>query len=252
MRSVFWPLPILTCSLAACTTHRAPPVVAEVPAPAVAPAPPLPAGATPGMLVPQPEADGSFRTPNQGLTGAAAIWHLRAGLNVAALSCPGEEGAAIRAGYNAWLKRDKAPLARAATGYAAQYRAAAAAAGGYDDAMTRLYNYYAQTPVRPGLCTAAAGIAAEAATLDPAALAGFAETRLATLDQPFTDFYRAYDAWRSGRPQAVIAAAAVAPSAPIGAPVAMASLRPGSPARRPALTLDLADLPADTVVAVSR
>ena len=238
-------LPVLTLSLAGCAAHHAPPVVADAPPPVVL-APALPPGATPGMLVPQPLADGSFPTPNRGLTGAAAIWHLRAGLNVAALSCPGEEGATIRAGYNGWLQRDKMALAHVATGYAVEYRTAAAGSG-YDDAMTRLYNFFSQTPVRPGLCAAAARIVAELPSIDAAALPAFAEARLAVLDQPFVDFYRAYAAWREGATRTVIAVAAPAP--PVAA---LAAIVPARAAVRPALTLDLSALPADTQVTAAR
>jgi hypothetical protein len=242
--------------LAACTTHHAPPVVVAEAPPPVALAVPLPPGATPGMLVPHALADGSFPTPNRGLTGDAAIWHLRSGLNVAALSCPGEEGAAIRAGYNGWLQRDKAVLARVATGYAAQYRGGAST---YDDAMTRLYNFFSQTPVRPALCTAAAAIVAQMPAT-AAALPEFAAARLVVLDQPFTDFYRAYDAWRMGalrRP--VIATAAVTPTAPPAAMVVAATPHAIAPhaatphaAARPALTLDLSSLPADEALSAGR
>lgn len=237
--------------LAGCASHRAPLAAVDAAPPVeVAAAPALPPGATPGMLVPQALADGSFPTPNRGLAGAAAIWHLRSGLNVAALACPGEEGAAICAGYNAWLTRDKAPLARAATAYAAQYRAKGAPVDGYDDAMTRLYNFFSQTPVRPGLCTAAAAILAEVATVDAAALPGFAEERLAVLDRPFIDFYRAYAAWRDGNAaRMVIATAATPPPTPVAvAAVPPARANRPAPPRRPALLLDLSTLPADTEV----
>lgn len=259
------PLMALTLTLvqllAGCTARR-PPVVADVPPPPVevAAGPALPMGASPGMLVPEALADGSFPTPNQGLTGAAAIWHLRAGLNVAALSCPGIEGATIRTGYNRWLTHEKAPLGRTARAYAATYRVKVGA-GRYDDAMTRLYNFYSQTPVRASFCAAAAGVAADLATLPAAALPAFAAERLAALDQPFVDFYRAYDAWRGGsRSRAVIASVAVTPvagapaaAAPIAiamtAPTRTTATRPGAvPPQRATLTLDLSSLPADAAV----
>ncbi|WP_254605212.1 hypothetical protein [Sphingomonas bacterium] len=248
MRVIHWPLPLLILALAGCATHSVPVVVAVAPPPVeVVPGPPLPPGATPGMLVPQRLADGSFPTPNQGRTGAAAIWHLRAGLNVAALSCPGSEGAAIRAGYNAWLKRAKTPLARAQASYASQYRGQPITSG-YDYAMTRLYNFYSQTPVRPAFCTAAAGIVADLTTLTPAGLPAFSEMQLALLDQPFVDFYTAYAAWRDGpAPRTVIATAAVTPPTPF-APMPAATR---VPARRPALTLDLSALPEDATVTAS-
>ena len=241
------PAPLLPMMLlGACTTARPPTIALETPAPPVAIGPALPDGASPGMLVPQPLADGSFPTPNLALSGPGAMWHLRAGLNVAALSCGGEQGAAIRAGYNRWLARAKAPLAQAARGYAAEYHASTRAGrDAFDDAMTRLYNFFAQTPPRAAFCTAAASTIADIATADAAALPSVAEARLATLDQPFTDFYRAYDAWRSGRGTTVIAAATVPPTPAL-------SLEPASTTRPTRLVLDLSGLPIDTTVIAKR
>lgn len=230
--SVLLPLLIAGC---AGRPHQAV-VVAAPPAPIVAVVP-LPTGASPGMLVPQPLADGSFPTPNQQLSAAGALWHLRAGLNVAALSCPGEEGAAIRAGYNSWLRRDKLVLARAVKTYAAEYHVQTPAGRvAYDDAMTRLYNFFSQTPVRPAFCATAARLTAQ---MTGAAATMAVSDRLATLDAPFVDFYRAYDAWRGNRPLSVIAAAAVTSPGPA----------PAAPTARPRLVLDLASLPPDDALA---
>lgn len=225
-------LPVLLL-VAGCATRKPVAIVAPAPAPAVALAATLPPGASPGMLVPEPLADGSFPTPNQRLSAAGAVWHLRAGLNVAALSCGGEEGAAIRAGYNGWLTRQAVALRRVAATYAAEYGGSS-----FDDAMTRLYNFWSQTPVRPAFCAAAARVVADVAASDPATVPTVAAADLDTLDRPFTDFYRAYDAWRRGAPGGtVIAAAAVTP--------------PGPAPHRP-LTLDLSSLPVDAEVAGGR
>jgi hypothetical protein len=63
--------------------------------------------------------------------------------------------------------------------------------------MTRLYNYFSLSPARDGFCAAAETLLAEAETVPDAQLAAWAATRLPELDRPFTDFYRAYDAWRT-------------------------------------------------------
>lgn len=206
----------LAVLMAGCaSTHRTTTAIAvAVQPPEVAlQAPTLPPGATPGMLVPYRLADGSYPTPNRALSSAASLWHLRAGLNVAALSCRGAGGDGIVAGYNAWLTQQKAVLARAQTTYAAEYKTQ----GGrdwqdrYDDAMTRLYNFFSQTPARPAFCAAATRAIAALGSADAATLPTVAVAQLKELDAPFTDFYRAYDAWRSGGTVVIASAAAPAP-----------------------------------------
>jgi hypothetical protein len=222
-RLAFLLFPLLAgCATRSVDVATAVPPVAPAPAPI---APPLPAGATPGMRVPVALADGSFPTPNQHLSAAATLWHLRAGLNVAALACPGVQGATITASYNALLRQEKAALAAAEASYAAEYRQG----GGdwrdrYDDSMTRLYNFFSQTPARNGLCAAAERTLAMLSTAPAGTVATAATVQLAAIDQPFVEFYRAYDAWRTGAtvgvPAVVIAAAAP--------PVAVASRPPTS------------------------
>ncbi|WP_255586486.1 hypothetical protein [Hephaestia mangrovi] len=167
--------------------------VASVPAPVQAPLAPMPqppAGAYAGMTVPARLADGSYATPNNGLDAGSTVWHVRVALNVAALGCRGAEGQAITAGYNAMLSRDKAELARA---NAATIKAKGGQAR-YDAAMTRLYNYFAQPGAQQAFCAAAARVTSELAGFG--ALGSAAPAALAELDRPFTDFYRAYDAYR--------------------------------------------------------
>lgn len=167
--------------------------VASAPPPVQAPLAPMPtppAGAYAGMTVPARLPDGSYATPNNGLDTAAAVWHVRAALNVAALGCQGAQRDAITAGYNAMLMRNKAALARA---NAATIKAAGGQAA-YDEAMTRLYNYFAQPGAKAAFCAAAASVTSDlagAASLDAAA-----GPALAALDRPFTDFYRSYDSYR--------------------------------------------------------
>ncbi|MDB5697063.1 MAG: hypothetical protein JWN21_2606 [Sphingomonas bacterium] len=121
---------------------------------------------------------------NAGLSEAATLWHLRAGLNVAALACRGPEEAVLVAGYNALLARHAVPLKAAEAAYAAEYQAATAVGRDrYDDQMTRLYNHFGQSRGRSSFCAAARVALVELeTTLDPAADAG---ARLASLDQPF-------------------------------------------------------------------
>jgi hypothetical protein len=236
---------VLLTTLSACAGRTpqlvvAPPVLLPV---AEAPPPPaLPAGASPGMAVPAMLADGSFPTPNRALTPAAAVWHLRAGLNVAALACRADE-ATVVARYNAFIGTHRVELAQAEAAYAAEFRTG----GGdwrdrYDDAMTRLYNYYATPPAQAAFCATAAELLAEAEAAPTQSVAAFATGRLSALDRPFTDFYRAYDAWRSAQ----------VPNTPAPAtlpPVVIASVGSGPP--RPRLQLDLTAI-ADEGVATAR
>jgi hypothetical protein len=160
-------------------------------------APPLPKGAFPGMVIPVALPDGSYPTPNRNLTPAATVWHLRAALNVAALACRGPQEATIVAGYNALLGAQKAVLTKAEATYAKEYKAG----GGdwqdrYDDSMTRLYNFFSQSPARDAFCAAASSVLADGAVVSADRMPAFAAERLPTLERPFTEFYRAYDAWR--------------------------------------------------------
>lgn len=196
-------LPLALAAMSGCARRQVavapppPPVALVPPAPSIA----MPAGAHPGMLIPVMRSDGSYPTPNQGLSPAASIWHLRAGLNFAALACRGPEEGAIIAGYNAMLNGQKTVLAQAERSLAAEYRASGGATwrDSYDDAMTRLYNYYALAPAKPALCATAERLLAEAAAVPSANFTAFAAARLPELDASFTDFYRAYDAWRNQR-----------------------------------------------------
>jgi hypothetical protein len=227
-------LAIALVGLNACATRQV--EVAATPPPAPAPLGPMPqppAGGYAGMTTPARQADGSYATPNRDLDAAAAVWHLRVALNVAALGCRGAEGAAITAGYNTMLTRDKAALARA---NAATIKAAGGQAA-YDEAMTQLYNYFAQPSAKAAFCAAAASVTtmlAGAATIDAAAPAA-----LAALDRPFTDFYRAYDGYRVQLAQWQVARSQRAMQPIDEAPrVAFASAAAVGPGNVPHLTVD--------------
>lgn len=160
---------ILSAALAGCVGKPAP-----VP---IAPSPPPPVIAE---VAPAP-------TPiNAGLTPSAALWHLRAGLNVAALACRGADEAMLIARYNRLLSRHKTVLAAAEAEYQASYRAV----GGdwrdrYDDDQTRLYNFFGQAHGREALCAAADATLAALDGGDDAALSASADERLAALDRAF-------------------------------------------------------------------
>jgi len=161
------------------------------PAPAVMPKPPR--GAAARLAIPAPLPDGSFATPNRNLSGAASIWHLRSGLNVAAP----QSGTASSDQYNGMLRVHKIALATAFKTLEGEYRSG----GGdwqdrFDDTMTRLYNYFAQPPAQRAFCDAAIPVLEEAATVAPDAFENFARTAITRIDQPFADFWGEYHRYR--------------------------------------------------------
>lgn len=182
---------LLAFSLAACA-HRGPQiaaVAAPVPAaPIMATAfAPLPAYATPGLKLPERRADGRWPTPSDNLSPVAAAWHLRAVLNVAALTCTGDQAPAIVGGYNTLLKSRKALLARV--------HKAASKEAGFDSGMTHLYNFYAQLPARAGFCDAAERTLRDLAAVPDTGFEAAAPAMLAALDRPFATYFDRYTAW---------------------------------------------------------
>lgn len=163
-----------------------PPVVASVPIPKPQP----PAGAASNIMLPPRLADGSFDTPNRAPGEAAAVWHLRAALNVAALRCNDQSFVDT---YNGFVRTHAKALAKAHSG-------AMAAAGGqaaFDARMTKLYNYFALPPVQDAFCAAAGTILQEAVATPPGELQRLATLGLPVLDAPFTNFFTRYAAYRA-------------------------------------------------------
>ncbi len=193
---------VLLAGLAACGSKPAP--VAYVPPPPVVPtSPPRPQFDLTGIVAPQLLTDGTYLTPNRTVSPAGAIWHLRAGLNVAALACRGPQDAALAGQYNALIAAHRIELARAQAALTAEQGGVA----GHDDAMTRLYNYYAMPPAQPEFCRAAAALLAEAGYVPAGGLAAFALAAMPRIDAPFVAVFRAVDAART--PYQVVAPVAV-------------------------------------------
>ena len=207
-------IPVLMALSACSATPK--PVASIAPPPAVmAPLVAMPAGANPGMAIPAMLADGSYPTPNRNLSPAAATWHLRAALNVAALACRGTMGDSITRRYNAAIRAHAPVLAHAEAQFASEFRVAGDNwRERYDGEMTRLYNFFALAPARADFCAAADRMLDEMAGITPNVLPGFAQAHMAAIDRPFTDFYRAYDAWRNQRPTATLAMAAATSPGP--------------------------------------
>lgn len=176
--------------LAACST-RTPTPPPEPPRPAPAPAPLSPI--------------------HQNLAPLDTVWHVRAGLNVAALSCSQRVGPGIVTDYNAFLKAKKALLAEAYEALSADYRAK----GGnwqrnLDTDMTRLYNHFASPTAQAGFCDAAAAEVKRAIAADPDATHAWAKDALARLDLPFTQPQMAAVAARAA-PMGLMAMPAASP-----------------------------------------
>lgn len=210
-------LSIAALAIAGCAARPAPD-----PAPLAAVPPPAPVAVAPAhgwLAVPPRLADGSYATPNRTVSAAGAVWHLRAGLNVAALGCRGDEEAALVAGYNRLLATHRIEFADAYRTLAREYGDAAA----FDAAMTRLYNYYALPPAQPGLCAAAQAVLAALAARPQGTLGSDAPDALQRLEAPYVALFRAQDEWSAARfaaaaPVARAVEALASAAEPVGPP----------------------------------
>ncbi len=90
-----------------------------------------------------------------------ALWHLRAGLNVAALSCQGKGRKSVRGAYHRLLSKHRSALDQA-------YKAEEQRHGkvGLDRHQTSLYNRFANQRRPARFCKAAASIAGRANGMD--------------------------------------------------------------------------------------
>ncbi|MGF7146781.1 hypothetical protein FHS96_000390 [Sphingomonas zeicaulis] len=240
-RAAGWAVMFALASCAKPVRHvEAPPPPPPAPE-AVPPRPTPPMGASATTRVPARAADGGFMTVNHGVAPEEAPWHLRAGLNVAALGCTGAQGATITAAYNAMLRARAKPLTAADAAIKARLRKERGSdwQDAHDDRMTQLYNFYALPPVQPRFCATAAAIAAREPAVDAAGFPAFAVQALAELSAPFDSFYAAYDEYRvalatwearygAGAPTRV---AAFPPPSPRAASVVEVDLPPAIPAR---------------------
>lgn len=212
MRSISPFLLAVLATIAGCAT---PPAAIPLASPLPAAAPP-PSPSYGNLVVPPRLADGSYVTPNRNVSPAGAVWHLRAGLNVAALSCRGSEEATLIAGYNLLLERHRAAFDQAYRALAGEH----GEPGTFDSAMTALYNYYALPAAQSGLCAAAQRVLADAALVPAGRLAEFAPAALASLERPYTIVFAAREAWlatrytRTGEGTVLFAAAAASPTPP--------------------------------------
>jgi hypothetical protein len=205
-----------------------PVIILPTPAPAPMPMPVPPNQAAPNLVIPITDVTGRRLTPHVDLSPQQALWHLRIGLNVAALNCRGPDEQILVNNYSAFLRNNRAAIA-AAERWVIRDLGTRNGTNGIavrDTLSTRLYNYFAQPPVHDGFCAVATRIAAAAAVEPTANILNFAPVRLAELDQPFVDFYAAYSryqidyaTWQAQQPASVMPAYVPASSVPAG-PVA--------------------------------
>lgn len=110
------------------------------------------------------------------VSGGESLWHLRAGLNVAALSCRGSGRAGLGSSYARVLSRHRALLASAYAAEQGRYGA------GTDRHLTKVYNRFALQRSPQQFCARAANVATEAAAMDSTSLARNAGVLLARID----------------------------------------------------------------------
>lgn len=199
---------------------------------------PIPPGhASPTFSLPARDEKGGWVTPNRDLGTGETAWHLRVALNVAALGCRGDAGGQMVAAYNALLTDRRAELADAsiATEASFQTRFGDAWRQHHDDAMTKLYNFFAQPPAQAAFCSEAAAVLREAAVVEPASFVSWADGALHRLEAPFTAFYAAFDEYRTAATRyaqrhaaAPVAVATPSASVPAAATMAIVAAVPGT------------------------
>jgi hypothetical protein len=111
----------------------------------------------------------SVAAPNE------AVWHLRAGLNVAALSCRGRGRTSVVGAYSRLLSRHRALLAQS---YAVEQRRHGA---GLDRHQTQLYNRFSNQRSPERFCRNASAVANQANAMDSPGLAANAARLLSQL-----------------------------------------------------------------------
>ncbi|CAN5486626.1 hypothetical protein BH10PSE14_BH10PSE14_29660 [soil metagenome] len=145
------------------------------------------------LVVASPAAAQSFQGPSwqapagEGMSPDEIAWHVRAGLNVAALACRDRDAATMVARYNSMLSNHRAPLAAARAGVEAKLRVRFGAAWQErdDGDMTRLYNHFAAPEAHDAFCAAARNLLLDSETIAPAEFYAFARYALPQLEQAF-------------------------------------------------------------------
>jgi hypothetical protein len=155
-------------------------------------------------------------------------WHVRAGLNVAALACRDADAETMVAQYNAMLAADRALLAAARAGVESDYRVRFGAAwqARDDDDMTRLYNHFATPEAHDAFCATARELLRDSETVAPGEFYAFARYALPRLEQAFAPALQFVArpsftlAASDDIPRVALATNARVPLAPVGEPLA--------------------------------
>ncbi|MBK6706989.1 MAG: hypothetical protein IPG54_05695 [Sphingomonadales bacterium] len=158
-----------------------------------------PGGAAVTMKVPPLGTDGVRTTPNRSLTREENIWHLRSGLNVAALNCQGPVWGEIAQNYNRFLQVHKSRLAQSNKSVDSEYVKRFPGQNGLrvrDTRMTDLYNYFALPPVRAEFCDKSLAKSREIVNLPSTALPEYSFGALADLDAVFINFFNAFEQYK--------------------------------------------------------
>ncbi|RJY08991.1 hypothetical protein D6201_06100 [Aurantiacibacter aquimixticola] len=153
------------------------------------------------MTIPREDAFGIRQTINTALPEDEAIWHFRAGWNVAALNCQRDIHAPILDAYGEMLQQENDILRGVNQRIDARFREEA---GGERRAgirlreahSTELYNYYASPAARRYLCATALDVANEYLTARPDNFPLFATQGLQRFEMAFEQFYTAYEAYQ--------------------------------------------------------
>lgn len=187
----------LLASVAACAPKPPPPPPPPPPQPVViiVPPRPLPPGnASLTQILPGRSIDGRFVTANSNMSGDRAFWQLKIGLNVAAIGCRGVEEATLVSAYNAIIKAHGKVIKSTEKTVISQLGKENGNNGiaARDRLSTQLFNYFAQPPAQRAFCARANEVAQIVSTTPTAQVIEQAPVHLATLDQPFIDFYEAY------------------------------------------------------------
>lgn len=146
-----------------------------------------PAPAIPREPEPERAPEHAVASINRDLGPGETLWHVRAALNVASLSCTGPERSAIIANYNTILKHHREMLAQAYAAEQAAYRTRYGANWQRmnDTHLTRLYNFFAGPMAQNQFCRVAFAISGEVRDMAPTRLEAFAPGALARLERPF-------------------------------------------------------------------
>lgn len=187
----------LLASVAACAPKPVAPPPPPPPPPVaiVIPPRPLPPGyASLTQILPGRGIDGRFVTANSNISGDRAFWQLKIGLNVAAIGCRGLEEATLVSAYNNIIKAHAKVIKSTEKSVITQLGKENGNNGiaARDRLSTQLFNYFAQPPAQRAFCTRANEIAQLVSSTPTAQVVAQSPAHLATLDQPFIDFYEAY------------------------------------------------------------